>query len=103
MLQYNENLFPTYREYLVKLIESVLGERIENRFSADWGGLDVWSLDGDNFEGHFIVIDDILLIAHINRLSTDEGNEDTEINLFDCSNLYGTNETEKFYQYICNL
>ena len=39
----------------VKKMESIFGPRLEFNASADWGGIPVWSIKGDKFNGYFII------------------------------------------------
>jgi hypothetical protein len=48
--------------------------------SADWGGLDVWTVNGDDYQGTFIVIDDndnVLLITR--KVGSNQQYEDSII------------------------
>ena len=101
MLRYNEAIFPTENEYLIQLISSVLGERVKNRFGADWGGFDIWSLEGKEFEGQFILIDDSNNVIHFNRISDENGNIDTDIKEFH-TNCPWVDDLEviKMYEYL---
>ena len=48
-----------YLDYVRKLITSVLGKQNPLRNKANWGGIDVWTIDSDdNSLGIFVSIDD---------------------------------------------
>ncbi len=49
----------------------------ENQYSgsADWGGISVWSIKGDKFEGTFVAIDDDNKVVLMNR-RFDKNNEE---------------------------
>jgi hypothetical protein len=99
MLLYNEENYPNYNAYLVELISSVLGKRVSNRFGADWGGLDVWSVKGSNYEGTFIVIDDCTYnVCYLNRISNENGNIDNELKNFDAET-----ELTEMYSFLKSL
>lgn len=55
---YDEEKYPSVHAYLKATVSEHLGKPNSYSSSADWGGLDVWSVKGDKFEGTFVVIDD---------------------------------------------
>jgi hypothetical protein len=69
------------REENINKIKSLLGKKNSYSGSADWGGIDVWTLKGDNFKGTFLVIDDnddVVILERTFNEDTEE-NEDEEI------------------------
>lgn len=78
---YHEEKYPEYRTYLKRLLTHYFG--LENRYSrsSDWGGIPVWTIKGDLYEGTFIGIDDNNSLFLITRKFDEKSEEniDTEI------------------------
>ena len=80
-----EDNYNSYSNYLIAIISSFIGDRLPNRFGADWGGLDIWSVKGGCYEGDFIYLDDNYNIEYFSRTSNSEdGINDTDILTFNC-------------------
>ena len=66
-----------------KLITDELGKKNDYSGSADWGGLSVWTIKGNKFEGTFLVIDDddqvILMTRKFNEEDETNTDEDLEV------------------------
>ncbi len=79
---YDEENFPTHVRYLKKVISDVFGPPNRYSGSADWGGMPVWTVTGDEFQGTFIVIDDndsvILMTRQLDEDNEENINEDIE-------------------------
>ena len=82
---YNEDNDGTYREFNKKMITGFLGKQIDPSGSADWGGIPVWSVAGDEFTGIFVCIDDNDDIVLLRRDFDEniEENTDNELSRFD--------------------
>lgn len=55
---YDEEKYPSERNYLKTIITKYFGPMNIHYASADWGGIPNWTIKGDKFEGTFIIIDD---------------------------------------------
>jgi len=55
---YDEEKYPSERDYLKTLITKHFGPMNIHYTSADWGGIPNWTIKGDKYEGTFIIIDD---------------------------------------------
>jgi hypothetical protein len=65
--EYDEfNSIDSKEEFNYKKIISTLGKP-EYYPSAEWGGIDVWSLNGMRFTGTFLVVDDNQDVIILNR------------------------------------
>lgn len=97
-LGYNENTeenYSSHLDYIQKLITFYLGEKEVQRGSADWGGLDVWSIKSeDNITGLFMVVnndDETVVVMYREVWGMTEENMDTDLKSFtweDDSSLY---------------
>jgi hypothetical protein len=56
--EWDEEQYPSRREMLESILTKEFGNMNQYSGSADWGGIPVWSLSGDDFEGAFIGIGD---------------------------------------------
>jgi len=81
VVPYDEEKYPSLHSYLDETITKALGKKNIYTSSADWGGLDVWSVKGDKFTGTFVVIDDNNAVHLMEREfnEVEEENEDTDI------------------------
>ncbi len=78
---YDEEKYSSEYDYLKKIITKNFGEKNINYSSADWGGLDNWTIKGGMYEGVFIIIDDDRKVILMERKYNEEldENEDTDI------------------------
>ena len=78
---YDEEKYSSEYDYLRKIITKNFGEKNRNFSSADWGGIDNWTIKGDMYEGIFIIIDDNAKVVLMERKHNEEleENEDTDI------------------------
>lgn len=80
----DEDQFTSRHDYLVKIITALLGKPMNSYSgSADWGGLSVWTVGGNNFEGAFIIIDDNDDVVLLNRKMDEDGGEDRTLATID--------------------
>jgi len=64
--EYDDEKYMSKRHYLRDTIESFFGKQNVYFNSADWGGMPVWTVKGDLYEGTFIVMgdeDDVILMT----------------------------------------
>jgi len=64
--KYDDEKYMSKRHYLRDTIESFFGKQNVYFNSADWGGMPVWTVKGDLYEGTFIVMgdeDDVILMT----------------------------------------
>ena len=66
--------------HTMKTLTKILGNPYVGR-NADWGAMDMWKLQNDDFEGYFVVIDDDKNFIFLKRTFNveDENNDDKEI------------------------
>lgn len=79
--RYDDESYPSQYNWLVKTITKFFGQMNVNRSSADWGGIDNWTIKGGMYEGVFIIIDDnnkVVLMERKHNEETEE-NEDTDL------------------------
>ena len=78
---YDEEKYSSEYDYLKKIITKNFGEKNTNYSSADWGGIDNWTIKGGMYEGVFIIIDDNRDVILMERKHNEEleENEDTDI------------------------
>lgn len=78
---YDEEKYSSEHDYLRKIITKKFGEKNINYRSADWGGIDNWTIKGNMYEGIFIIIDDNNKVVLMERKHNEEieENEDTDI------------------------
>ena len=78
---YDEEKYSSEYDYLKKIITKNFGEKNTNYSSADWGGIDNWTIKGGMYEGVFIIIDDNRDVILMERKYNEEleENEDTDI------------------------
>jgi hypothetical protein len=72
---YDEEKYSSVQDYLSKTITEHLGKKNSYSGSADWGGIDVWSVKGNKFEGTFVVIDDNKDVHLMTRKHDEEKDE----------------------------
>lgn len=65
--------------YAKEEIKKVFGPVNSYSGSADWGGIPVWSVKGDRFQGTFIIMDDDNHVILMTRKQEDEDNIDTDL------------------------
>ena len=71
---------PGKRSYYEKMISNYFGPQNQYTGSADWGGMPVWTIKGDKFQGIFLIIDDnenIVLLTRKHDEMSDENVTDT--------------------------
>ena len=94
---YDEEKYPSGIEYLRSIITKYFGPKNIHYSSADWGGIDNWTIIGTKHYGIFIVIDDnqnvILMLREFDEQSDE--NVDTEIAQADPDD---TNGLEKLFE-----
>jgi hypothetical protein len=56
--EWDEEQYPSRRKMLESILSKEFGSMNQYSSSADWGGIPVWSLSGDDLEGTFIGIGD---------------------------------------------
>ena len=66
-----------WNEHIVKILNNEFGEKIQGK-SADWGGLTLWPLQGDEFYGYFIVLDDENNLCYIKRTLYEDDENTTD-------------------------
>jgi hypothetical protein len=78
---YDDEKYASEYDYLRKIITKQFGEKNRNFSSADWGGIDNWTIKGNMYEGIFIIIDDDNKVVLMERKHNEEleEEEDTDI------------------------
>lgn len=79
--EWDEEQYPSRRKMLESILSKEFGSMNQYSSSADWGGIPVWSLSGDDLEGTFIGIgdDDGLFIVEREQDYEEGDTKETEI------------------------
>lgn len=79
--EWDEEQYPSRRKMLESILSKEFGSKNQYSSSADWGGIPVWSLSGDDLEGTFIGIgdDDGLFIVEREQDYEEGDTKETEI------------------------
>lgn len=96
-LQYNyQTTDINVNQFMINLIADLFGNRLKNRFGADWGGVDVWHIKNDMY----------VLITECNEILVITRNEDIDDSQIFISDLYYNCENYDFtdvYNYLKSL
>lgn len=76
---YDEDKYTDQRAYLKELITNIFGKENSYSGSADWGGIPVWTVKGDKYQGTFIIIDDNGSLVLMKREITEEEHIDEDL------------------------
>jgi hypothetical protein len=78
---YDEENYPSYHNYLKTTISKYFGAPNIHYSSADWGGIDNWTILGDKFFGTFIIIDDNDNVVLMERVFDEPSEENIDTDL----------------------